>query len=107
MKIIELIPENWNFAIGRQNTVRKGFKWADVTPGEQLQFQCDEGGDTYRFKNTTVLRVTKTTFDQLTDDECSRNHKYKGRDDLLGALERAYGDFKATDDVTLIEFHPA
>ncbi len=103
METIELIPENWTFAIGRQNTVRKGFKWADrVLPGEHIKFACTDG----RRQVAIVRRVTKTDFSNLSDDECNANHAYLGRPELLAALKRAYGEFDDYEPITLIEFEP-
>ncbi len=101
MQVMELIPENWSFVMGRQNTVRRGFKWADLLlPREKIRFKCSDG----REQLATVTRVTKTSFLLLTDEECSHNHAYSSRSDLLVALIRAYGQFSKYDSVTLIEF---
>lgn len=97
---IELIPENWSFAFGRQNTVRKGFKWSSLVPDDVLMFVCSDG----RRQAAKVGRVSKTTFNRLTDTECAENHAYGGREELKEALLRAYGEFYDYDDVTLIEF---
>ena len=101
MQVMELIPENWSFVMGRQNTVRRGFKWADLVPNESIRFECKDG----RIQSAIVKRVTKAEFRDLTDEECSENHAYNGRDDLFAALERAYGVFDMYAPVTLIEFY--
>lgn len=100
---MELLPENWQFAVGRQNTVRVGPKWADaISPGDQLVFNSTDGREPHR---ANVTRVVLTTFNKLTDEECGENHAYNSRDKLREALVRAYGH-RFYDDVavSLIEF---
>ena len=98
---IELLPENWTFCIGRQNTVRKGPKWADkLIPGQRITFECSDG----RYMVAGVKRVTKTHFFELSDKECEANHAYGGRAEFKDALLRAYGEFEDSDLVSLIEF---
>ncbi len=99
---IELLPENWAFAVGRQNTVRKGDKWANkLSPGDVLNFVSTDGKSQ---QVAWVTRVTKARFEALTDAECGENHCYDGREKLASALARAYGAIRFDDIVSLIEF---
>ena len=101
-QVMELIPENWDFVVGRQNTCRFGSKWADsLSPGDSIRFECNDG----RSLSAKVVRTSKCLLQDLSDDECAANHVYNGREALLAALKRAYGDwFTPEHDVSLIEF---
>jgi hypothetical protein len=101
--IIELVSENWKFALGRQNTVRRGTKWGVVNPGDELVFVCpDEAG---KCATALVTAVMKGTFEDLSARGfLFNNHAYGDTADLLKALISVYREFTAEDIVTVLEF---
>ena len=106
---IELLAENWAFAVGRQNTVRKGTKWGDqVSPGDVLEFVAVDPDAPACFvgetKDVVVTRVTKTRFGEVSVQDAAENHMYGNIDDLRAALKRAYGSIANCDVVSILEF---
>ena len=86
--IIELLAANWKFAIGRQNTIRLGTKWAhNVDPGDVLVF-IDENLRTTTYTCTDIAKMFWCNIDETI---CRRNHVNAGLVELGDARERAYG----------------
>ena len=102
---IELKEENWKFALGIQNTVRLGSKWARVDPDDQLIFICPDAPS--KIVAAEVRTVTKGFFCDLAEDDRFFNHHagYKTQE-LLDALQFAYGAGEVDESslVTVIEF---